>query len=64
MLICPSRNVCPVSSKCSHSEPHLERNNCTTKLCSVISQQYRQIVCTDIFIVIMKERIKNADMSK
>lgn len=61
MLICPNRNICPVSSKCSHSEPHLERNNCTTKLCSVISQQ---IVCTDIFIVMMKERIKNADMSK
>ena len=64
MLICPRRKLCPVSSKCSHSEPHLERNNCTTKLCSVISQQYRQVVCVDEFIEIVKERIKNADMSK
>lgn len=64
MLICPSRKLCPVSSECSHSEPHLERNNCTTELCSVNSPQYKQVVCIEEFIIIMKERIKDADMSK
>jgi len=64
MLICIKKDVCFEAETCRHSTPHLERNNCTTELCSVSSQQYRQIVCIDEFIIIMKERIKNADMSK